>query len=142
MKIKMLALIFALVAGAAELNVAAQDTTDGGMLVRISEIEVYPEHLQEYLRFAKDVGAASVAREEGVIALFPMIQRRDSCQIRIVEIYASMDAYRHHIATEHFQTYKQGALHMVKSLDLVDMDPMDSAGMSAIFRKMRRDETE
>lgn len=49
------------------------------MLVRISEIEVYPEYLNEYLSFALTVGETSVCEEPGVIAIFPMIQQRDSC---------------------------------------------------------------
>ena len=106
------------------------------MLVRISEIEVYPDYLNEYLKFALTVGAVSVREEPGVIAIYPMIQQRDSCQIRILEIYASQEAYRHHITTKHFQTYKKGTLHMVKRLDLVDMIPMNASAMSEIFRKL------
>lgn len=107
----------------------------GDMLVRISEIEVYPEYLDEYLQFALTVGATSVREEPGVIAIYPMIQQRDSCQVRILEIYANQEAYRHHIGTKHFQTYKQGTLHMVKRLDLVDMTPMNPSAMPDIFRK-------
>ncbi len=106
------------------------------MLVRISEIEVYPEYLDEYLKFALTVGATSVREEPGVIAIYPLIQQRDSCQIRILEIYADKEAYRHHIGTPHFQTYKQGTLHMVKRLDLVDMIPMNPSAMPEIFRKL------
>lgn len=108
----------------------------GDMLVRISEIEVYPEYLEEYLKLALTVGATSVREELGVIAIYPMIQQRDSCQIRILEIYASQEAYRYHIGTEHFQTYKQGTLHMVKQLDLIDMYPMNPSVMPEIFRKL------
>lgn len=114
----------------------AQSITDS-MLVRISEIEVYPEHLREYLDYALMVGETSVREEEGVIAIFPMTQQRDSCQIRILEIYKNMDAYRRHIASVHFQRYKQGTLHMIKSLDLVDMHPMNAGAMGEIFRKLK-----
>ena len=111
--------------------------SDKDMLVRISEIEVYPQYLDEYLEFALNVGATSVKEEPGVIAIYPMIQKRDSCQIRILEIYASQEAYRHHIGTKHFQTYKQSTLHMVKQLDLVDMTPMNPSAMPEIFRKLK-----
>lgn len=77
----------------------------------------------------------SVQKEPGVICIFPMRQQRNACQIRILEIYASQAAYRSHIASAHFQAYKQGTLHMVKRLDLVDMDPLDPEGMSPLFRK-------
>ena len=106
------------------------------MLVRISEIEVHPLYLEEYLQFALTVGETSVREEPGVIAIYPMIQQRDSCQIRILEIYAGQEAYRYHISTEHFQTDKQGTLHMVKQLDLVDMYPMNPSVMPEIFRKL------
>ena len=115
-------------------------TANSDMLVKISEIEVYPECLDEYLKYAETVGATSVRTEPGVIAIFPMIQKRDSCQIRILEIYAGMDDYKRHIESEHFQTYKQGTLHMVKHLDLVDMQPMNPTAMAEIFRKMQSSE--
>lgn len=119
---------------------ATSGTEADSMLVRISEIEVYPEYLDEYLTYALNVGATSVRKEPGVIAIYPMMQQRDSCQVRILEIYADREAYRHHITTEHFQTYKQGTLHMVKSLDLVDMKPMNPAAMPEIFLKMKNGE--
>lgn len=112
------------------------DFSDRDMLIRISEITVSPEHLSEYLEFAKNVGQESVEKEPGVICIFPMIQQRDSCQIRILEIYRDQDSYQSHLQTPWFQTYKQGTLHMVKSLDLVDMTAMNPAAMPKIFLKM------
>ena len=66
-----------------------------------------------------------------------MQEQRDSCQIRILEIYASEEAYRSHIASPHFQTYKQGTLHMVKHLDLVDMYQMAPETLPLIFNKAK-----
>lgn len=106
------------------------------MLVRISEIDVHPEYLDEYMKAALTVGASSVANEPGVVCIYPMVQKRDGSKVRILEIYQNMDAYRYHISTPWFQTYKQGTLHMVKHLDLVDMFPMNPSAMPAIFRKM------
>ncbi len=37
------------------------------LLVRIAEIEVYPEWLDAYLDSARTVGAESVAKENGVV---------------------------------------------------------------------------
>ena len=117
----------------------AQEQTkiDSTMTFRISEIEVYPEYLKEYLEFAHNVGATSVKEEPGVICIYPMQQLRNDCHIRILEIYASQEAYQHHIKTQHFQTYKQGTLHMVKSLDLVDMRQMAPECLPLIFNKAR-----
>ena len=107
------------------------------MIVRIAEIEVYPQYLKEYLEFANEVDRLSVEREPGVICLFPMQSEEDSTQIRILEIYASEDAYQRHLKTDHFQKYKQGTLHMVKDLKLPTMRPLDSKTMDMIFKKLK-----
>ena len=86
------------------------------MIVRLAEIEVYPQHLKEYLEFANEVDRLSVEREPGVVCLYPMQSAEDSTKIRILEIYASEEAYQQHLKTDHFQKYKQGTLHMVKDL--------------------------
>ena len=105
------------------------------MLVRLSVIEVYPEYLDEYLAAAATVGGESVKKEPGVICIYPSHLKSDKCQIRILEIYRDQEAYQSHIASEHFQTYKQGTLHMVKNLELIDMNPLDPEAMPYIFKK-------
>ncbi|MCR4921402.1 MAG: antibiotic biosynthesis monooxygenase [Bacteroidaceae bacterium] len=107
------------------------------MIVRIAEIEVYPQHLKEYLLYANEVDRLSMEREPGVVCLFPMQSAEDSTLIRILEIYASEEAYQRHLRTDHFQKYKQGTLHMVKDLKLPTMKPLDPEMMKQIFRKQR-----
>ncbi len=109
----------------------------GSLIVRIAEIEVYPQYLQEYLAFANEVDRLSIEREPGVICLYPMQSVEDSCHIRILEIYASEEAYQQHLKTDHFQKYKQGTLHMVKDLKLPTMKPLDPETMKLIFKKQR-----
>ena len=110
-------------------------TATANMIVRIAEIEVFPQYLEEYLAFANEVDRLSIEREPGVICLFPMQSAEDSCQIRILEIYASEEAYQQHLKTPHFQKYKQGTLHMVKDLKLPTMKPLDPETMKLIFKK-------
>lgn len=43
----------------------------------------------------------------------------------ILETYASGQAYKSHIASEHFQKYKQGTKHMIKTLVLSDQIPLN-----------------
>ena len=107
------------------------------MIVRLAEIEVYPQYLKEYLEFANEVDRLSVEREPGVVCLYPMQSAEDSTKIRILEIYASEEAYQQHLKTEHFQKYKQGTLHMVKDLKLPTMKPLDPETMKLIFKKQR-----
>lgn len=106
------------------------------MLVRISEIEIFPTHLQEYQRILKEEAEASVLLEPGVLCIFPVFQKDNPNQIKILEIYASRDAYESHIKSPHFQKYKMTTLEMVKSLRLVDMQALDSKTIPLILKKM------
>ena len=106
-------------------------------IVRLAEIEIYPQYLAEYLKCAGEVDRLSVEREPGVVCLFPIQSAEDSTKIRILEIYASEEAYQQHLKTDHFQKYKQGTLHMVKDLKLPTMKPLDPETMKLIFKKQR-----
>ena len=108
-----------------------------GTIVRIAEIEVFPQYLEEYLAFANEVDRLSIEREPGVICLYSMQSAEEATKIRILEIYASEEAYQSHLKTDHFQKYKQGTLHMVKDLKLPTMKPLDPETMKLIFKKQR-----
>ena len=110
---------------------------ENDMMVRISEIEIVPEFLEEYKSILKEEASASVKLEKGVIAIFPMYERKNRTQIRIIEIYADKDAYQFHLQTPHFQHYKTSTLKMVKSLNLIDMESLDRETMSLIFNKIK-----
>ena len=114
-------------------NISAQ-TKD--MMIRISEIEIDSNYLKEYNAILQEESRASVQLEAGVIAIYPLYQKENPTQIRILEIYANREAYEAHLKTPHFQKYKTSTLKMVKSLKLVDMDNIDSQTMAEIFRKM------
>lgn len=121
--------------GATVLNQTTK-LQESGMMVRIAEIEIYPDSLNAYKAILKEEAAASVRLEPGVISILPMYQQKDSTQIRILEIYANKAAYELHLKTPHFQTYKTTTSKMVKSLRLVDMEAIDPETMTRIFRKL------
>jgi Predicted metal-dependent hydrolase of the TIM-barrel fold len=96
----------------------------GERLVRLAEIEVVPEKLASYLEYASEVGRVSMAVEPGVIALFSIQDKSDPCKVYILEVYADTEAYQAHIRTAHFRKYKEGTADMVRSLKLIDTDPL------------------
>lgn len=106
------------------------------MMIRISEIEIVPEYVDEYLSILKEESKASVELEDGVISIYPMYQKKNPTEIRILEIYADKKAYESHLETPHFKHYKATTLKMVKSLKLVDMTPIDDETMPMIFKKI------
>lgn len=94
-------------------------------IVRLSKIEVYPEYLNEYIKQAIEVGEISLRTEPGVLTMYALSEKENPCRITILETYTSQEAYQKHIASAHFQRYKQGTLHMVKSLTLSDQRPLN-----------------
>ena len=96
-------------------------------IVRLSKIEVYPEYLEEYVEYAVEVGEVSLRTEPGVLTMYAVGEKENPCLITILETYASKEAYESHIASEHFRKYKQGTLHMVKTLMLSDQIPLNPA---------------
>lgn len=106
------------------------------IMVRLSEIEIYPEYVSQYKAILKEESSASVKLEPGVLAIFPMSQKNDSTQIRIIEMYQDKESYQLHLKTPHFQKYKTTTLKMVKALKLVDMNAIDPEAMKMLFRKI------
>ena len=96
-------------------------------IVRLSKIEIYPQYLDAYMKYAAEVVEVSLRTEPGVLTMYAVSEKENPCRVTILETYASRGAYEKHIASEHFQRYKQGTLHMVKSLVLSDQTPLNPA---------------
>lgn len=110
-----------------EPSMCAKEPMAEDGIVRLSKIEVRPEYLDEYMAFATEVGEISLRTEPGVLTMYAVAERENPCRITILETYASRAAYEKHIASAHFQKYKQGTLHMVRSLELIDQTPLNPA---------------
>jgi len=107
-------------------------------MVRLAEIEIYPKYLEEYKVILQQESRASVQVEPGVISIFPMYEKENPTQLRLLEIYADRQAYEQHLKTPHFQKYKTSTLKMVKSLKLVEMEALDAETMPLLFRKLEK----
>ncbi|MDE6408906.1 MAG: antibiotic biosynthesis monooxygenase [Muribaculaceae bacterium] len=94
-------------------------------IVRLSKIQVKPAYLDEYMKYAVEVGTVSLETEPGVLTMYAVADKENPWSITILETYASQGAYKSHIASEHFRKYKQGTLHMVDSLLLDDVTPLN-----------------
>ena len=128
----LLSILALLVALCCAVSVQADES---GLMVRIAEVEVEEAALEQYLANLKEEAKASVNLEPGVVSIFPMYEKASPTKIRILEIYASREAYESHLKTVHFLKYKTATLEMVKSLVLVEMDAIDSETMGQIFKK-------
>lgn len=123
MRIKYIITLLLMLTGSVIQAQKLEMQSDG--IMRLSKIEVYPEYLDEYLQYALEVGEVSLQTEPGVLTMYPVADKDNPCNITILETYASEEAYKDHIASPHFRKYKQGTLHMVKTLILTDVIPLN-----------------
>jgi quinol monooxygenase YgiN len=99
-----------------------------GKIVRIAELEIDRALVGAYRALLAEEIEASVAKEPGVLMLHAVAEKERPERIRILEVYADRAAYEAHLKTPHFVKYKTGTAGMVKSLRLVDVDPVMMRG--------------
>ena len=93
-------------------------------LVRLAELEIDPAQLVAYRAALREEIEASVRVEPGVLALYAVAVKDHPNQIRLFEMYASPAAYQAHLRSAHFKKYKGATAEMVKSLRLIETEPL------------------
>jgi quinol monooxygenase YgiN len=93
-------------------------------MVRLAKIEVDTAYLEQYKAAIKEHIQAALQSEPGVLTLYAMYEKAHPGHVTVLEIYANKEAYQLHLKTPHFLRYKSGTLKMVKSLELIDVDPI------------------
>lgn len=91
-------------------------------MYRLAKIQVDPAQLTKYNAALKEQMATAVKVEPGVLTYYAVADKKDPSHITILEIYADTAAYKAHIETPHFKKYKETVAHMVKSLELIDVN--------------------
>ena len=69
-------------------------------IVRLSKIEVYPQYLDEYIKYVTEVGEVSLRTEPGVLTMYAVGEKENPCQITILETYAGDAAHGQVIGTD------------------------------------------
>lgn len=93
-------------------------------IVRVAKLQIDPAQLDKYKAALKENVETSVRVEPGVITLYAVADKDNPTHITVFEIYADADAYKGHLERPHFKKYKNTTKNMVKSLELVEVDPI------------------
>jgi quinol monooxygenase YgiN len=93
-------------------------------VVRLAELEIDPAQLELYKAALKEEIAASIRVEPGVLKLYAVSVKDQPTQIRLFEMYANPAAYQRHLRSPHFKKYKAATFGMVKSLKLLETEPI------------------
>jgi len=92
--------------------------------VHIAKLEIYPAFLEQYKTALAGHAKIALKVEPGVLALQAVYDKAHPTQVTVFEVYASEAAYLSHLKTPHFLKYKSETLKMVKSLELLDVEPI------------------
>jgi quinol monooxygenase YgiN len=93
-------------------------------IVRIAELEIDPQQIESYKALLAEEIEASVRVEPGVIFLHAVSVKGAPEKVRVIECYADHAAYEAHLTTPHFLKYKTQTANMVRSLRLIETDPI------------------
>lgn len=114
-----------LATGIAPASAGDQGKPDlGTAMVRMAELEIDAAQLDAYKAILAEEQEASVRLEPGVLMLHSFAIAETPAKIRLLEVYASKAAYESHIRSPQFLKYKISTEKMVRSLRLVDIDPI------------------
>ena len=95
-----------------------------GRIVRLAELTIDPAQLEAYKVALKEEIETSIRVEPGVLTLYAVAVKGHPEQIRIFEAYKDEAAYQAHLQTAHFKRYKAVTAGMVRSLTLVETEPL------------------
>ncbi|MFK0689210.1 putative quinol monooxygenase [Mesorhizobium sp. IMUNJ 23033] len=99
-------------------------------IVRIAELEIDPDQIDEFKALLAEEIATSVEREPGVLFLYAVSVKGAPSAVRVIECYADPLAYQAHLTTPHFLKYKTQTADMVRSLRLIETEPIALAAKS------------
>ena len=105
-------------------TVSSAQPAASGVVVRLAELVIDPAQLESYKAFLRAEIETSIRLEPGVLTLYAVAVKGQPTHIRIFETYASQAAYEAHVRTPHFLKYKNGTQNMVKSLNLLETEPL------------------
>jgi quinol monooxygenase YgiN len=117
-----MALLIGLLSLAANLGFASDIPQK--RIVRLAELKIQRDQVQAYTNVLKEEIETSIRVEPGVLTLYAVAVKEHPDQIRLFESYSGIEAYQAHLQTAHFKKYKAETQGMVKSLKLIETDPI------------------
>ncbi|MDG4855539.1 antibiotic biosynthesis monooxygenase [Mesorhizobium sp. M1A.F.Ca.IN.022.07.1.1] len=96
----------------------------GRPIVRIAELEIEASQLESFRALLAEEIEASVQNEPGVLFLHAVSIKGSPETVRVIECYVDHSAYQAHLTAPHFLKYKARTADMVRSLRLIETEPI------------------
>ena len=92
--------------------------------VRWAELEVSPADVNALQAAGRVNTAATIALERGVVAFHSAVEKANPARMRVLEVYANVDAYRSHVQSEHFQQFVRDVQPILRSRAVFETVPI------------------
>ncbi|AXV81653.1 putative quinol monooxygenase [Ralstonia solanacearum] len=90
--------------------------------VRIAQLDVDPQRLEEFKAVAQESVSASMHAEPGVFAMYAVALKENPYRFMVFEMYKDEAAYNAHRETPHFRKFFESTQDMVTSRTFLDVD--------------------
>lgn len=92
--------------------------------VRIAQLDVDPQRLEEFKAVLQESVSTSVRVEPGVFSLYAVELKENPHRFLVFEMYKDEAAYNAHRDTPHFRKFFEATQKMVTSRTFLDVDPV------------------
>ncbi len=94
------------------------------LYIRLIKMEIDSISIAEFNNMATSVMLPGIKNEPGVLVMYVVAEKNHPSRISILEVYANLAAYENHIRSAHFLKYKEESKKAVRSLTLIDVNPI------------------
>jgi quinol monooxygenase YgiN len=92
--------------------------------VRWSELEIDPTHLERFWTIGKENVRETRRKDSGVLAFYWAAEKVHPNHIRVLEVYADENAYKAHLASAHYQKFRNDSKPLLKAHALFEAEPV------------------
>jgi quinol monooxygenase YgiN len=94
------------------------------LYIRLVKIELDSNAVNNFNKLGKKIMQPGIKKEPGILVMYAIGEKDNPTHVSILEVYKNLDAYNQHIATPHYLKYKERTKTMIKSLKLIDVNPI------------------
>jgi quinol monooxygenase YgiN len=94
------------------------------LYIRLVKIELDSNAVNKFNKLGEKVMQPGIKKEPGILVMYAIGEKDNPTLVSILEVYKNLDAYNQHITTPHYLKYKKEAKTMIKSLKLIDVNPI------------------
>ena len=94
------------------------------LYIRLIKIEIDSNTVENFKALVTNVLLPGLESEPGVLVMYMLAEKDHPSRISTLEVYQNPDAYNKHLKTPHYQAYKERTKTIVKSLNLIDVNPI------------------